>query len=74
MYLWLHLQELLTLVTHLLSNSTALSTQVVAQIDCMNGGTGFLVKCGLPTNPVVDLPVQGAAVIQEGLRRPSNQP
>lgn len=62
-----HLQELLALVAHLLPRSAALRSQVVAQVHRMDGGTSLLVKCGLPTNPVVDLPVQRAAVIQKGL-------
>lgn len=33
----------------------------------MDGRAGLLVQRGLPADPVVDLPVQGAAVIQKGL-------
>lgn len=62
-----HLQELLALVAHLLAGSAALRAQVVAQVHRVDGGTSLLVKRGLPTNPVVDLPVQRAAVVQKGL-------
>lgn len=62
-----HLQELLALIAHLLPDGAALGTQVVAQVDSVDGRASFLVECGLPANPVVDLPVEGAAVIQKGL-------
>lgn len=34
----------------------------------MDGGAGLLVQSGLLANPVEDLPVQRAVVVQEGLQ------
>lgn len=64
-----HLEELIALVSHLLTDAAALGSQVVAEVDGVDGGAGLLVQRGLLPDPVVDLPVQGAVLIQEGLRR-----
>lgn len=66
---WPHLKELFTFIPHLLPDAAALSPQVVAEVDGVDGGTGLLVQRGLLPNPVVDLPVQGTVLIQEGLGR-----
>lgn len=66
---WPHLKELLTFIPHLLPDAAALSPQVVAEVDGVDGRAGLLVQCGLLPDPVVNLPVQGTILIQEGLRR-----
>ena len=62
-----HSAELLALVAHLLPDGPALSAKKVAQVDGVDGGAGFLVQRGLLADPVVDVPIQGAVVIQERL-------
>lgn len=64
-----HLEELVALVPHLLPDAAALGTQVVAEVDGMDGGAGLLVQRGLLPDPVVDLPAEGTVLIQEGLGR-----
>lgn len=60
--------KLFALITHLLPHGPAFGTQVVAQVDRMDGRTRFLVKRGFLADPVEDMPVQGAIIIQAGLR------
>ena len=64
-----HGAELLALVAHLLPDGPALSAQEVAQVDSVDGGAGLLVQRGLLADPVEDVPVQGAVVVQERLHR-----
>lgn len=62
-----YLAEFVALVAHLLAHAAGLGTQVVAQVDGMDGGAGLLVQRGLLPDPVVDLPAQRAIIVQEGL-------
>lgn len=64
-----YLAELIALVPHLFSNTPALGPQEVPQVDGMDGRTGLLIQGGLLADPVIDLPVQGSTVIQEGLEK-----
>ncbi len=59
--------EFFTLVSHLLSDSPALGTQIITEIDSMDGRAGFLIKGSYLPDPVKDLPVQSSIVIQERL-------
>lgn len=60
--------ELLALVSHLLPYRPALGSQEVPEVDGMDGRAGLLVQRGVLADPVEDLPVQGAVVVQVGLR------
>lgn len=62
-----YLEELIALIPHLLPDAAALGPQVVAEVDSMDGRTSLLIQRGLLPDPVVDLPVEGAVLIQEGL-------
>lgn len=66
---WPDLKELFAFIPHLLPDAAALRPQVVAEVDGVDGRTGLLVQRGLLPDPVVDLPVQGTVLIQEGLGR-----
>ena len=58
-----HVQELLRFVALLLARRAARSTQIIAQIDRMNGRTGSLVKRRFVADPEVDFPVDLAGVV-----------
>lgn len=60
--------ELLAFVSHLFPYGPALRTEEIPEVDGVNSSTGLLVQSGLLANPVVDLPVQGTVVVQEGLQ------
>lgn len=66
---WPHLEEFIALIPHLLPDAAALGSQVVAEVDGVDGRAGLLVQRGLLPDPVVDLPVERAVLIQEGLEK-----
>lgn len=60
--------ELLALVSHLFPYRPAFRSQEISEVDGVDGRASLLIQSGLLANPVKDLPVQRAVVIQEGLQ------
>lgn len=65
--------ELLALVSHLFPYRPALCSKEISEVDGMDGRSSLLVQSGLLADPVEDLPVQCAVVIQEGLQLPKEE-
>lgn len=60
--------ELLALVSHLFPYRPALRSKVISEVDGVDGRASLLVQSGLLADPVEDVPVQRAVVIQECLQ------